>query len=100
MGVKPDHWIIQMARSEKMIEPFEESLVSQACISYGVSSYGYDFRVDRHYRVFRGQPGAIIDPKVSRTSCSRNLRATAASCPPALSCSESRSSTSESLAIF
>ncbi len=63
MGVKPDHWIIRMARSQKMIEPFEESLVSQACISYGVSSYGYDFRVDRHYRIFRGQPGAIIDPK-------------------------------------
>ena len=46
-----------------MIEPFEESLVSQACISYGVSSYGYDFRVDRHYRSFSGQPGEIIDPK-------------------------------------
>lgn len=63
MGVKPDHWIIHMARENGMIEPFEETLVTRACISYGVSSYGYDFRVGRQYKVFRGQPGEIIDPK-------------------------------------
>lgn len=63
MGVKPDSWIIQMARQHGMIEPFEESLVRGASISYGVSSYGYDFRVDRKYKMFRGEASDVVDPK-------------------------------------
>ncbi len=67
MPVKSDRWIIKMARETGMIEPFEEKLVSDGHISFGVSSYGYDMRVDRRYRVFRGQPGQIIDPKEVNT---------------------------------
>lgn len=63
MGVKPDHWIIRMALEQRMIEPFEETLVRSGTISFGVSSYGYDFRVDRHYKVFRGGPSQVLDPK-------------------------------------
>jgi dCTP deaminase len=63
MGVKPDHWIIRMALEKGMIEPFARTLMSKGCISYGVSSYGYDFRVDRHYKISRGQSGEIVDPK-------------------------------------
>lgn len=63
MAVKPDHWITRMAREQKMIEPFEESLVRQGTISYGISSYGYDFRVDRHYKIFRGERSDVVDPK-------------------------------------
>jgi dCTP deaminase len=40
MGLKPDHWIVRMAREQRMIEPFEESQVRNGVISYGVSSYG------------------------------------------------------------
>ena len=38
MGLKPDHWIIRMAREQRMIEPFVESHVREGAISYGVSS--------------------------------------------------------------
>lgn len=63
MGVKPDHWIRKKAELEKMIEPFESSLVSSGTISFGPSSYGYDFRVDRTFKIFRGEASDVIDPK-------------------------------------
>jgi dCTP deaminase len=62
MGVKPDHWIERAAR-EGMIEPFESAMVREGVISYGISSYGYDFRVDRQYKIFRGEPSDLTDPK-------------------------------------
>ena len=63
MAVAPDHWIVRMAREEGMIDPFVESQVQEGTISYGVSSYGYDFRVDRRYRIFRGGSSEVLDPK-------------------------------------
>lgn len=66
MGVKPDHWITRMAREQQMIEPFQESLVRQGEISYGLSSYGYDFRVDRKYKICRPGHSQIVDPKQVR----------------------------------
>ncbi len=65
MGVKPDHWIVRMAHEHRMIEPFEESQVSQGTISYGVSSYGYDMRLDRKFLVFQGGGESLVDPKRS-----------------------------------
>lgn len=63
MGVKPDHWIARMAREHGLIEPFEEALVREGKISFGPSSYGYDFRLAREFKVFKGAPGAPLDPK-------------------------------------
>lgn len=63
MGVKPDHWIVEMARQHRMIEPFEPSQVKAGRISFGTSSYGYDFRVDRRFRIFRGSEANCLDPK-------------------------------------
>ena len=62
MGVKPDYWIVQMVGEHQMIDPFEESQVGQGTISYGVSSYGYDMRLDRKFLVYRGGAG-LVDPK-------------------------------------
>ena len=45
MSIKPDTWIRKMAVEQRMIEPFEETQVSDGIISYGVSSYGYDLRI-------------------------------------------------------
>lgn len=73
MGVKPDHWIVERARLQNMIEPFEESLVSKGTISFGPSSYGYDFRVDRHYKVYRGGASDLIDPKSVNTELFEDL---------------------------
>ncbi|MFZ0430469.1 MAG: dCTP deaminase [Acidobacteriota bacterium] len=63
MGVKPDHWIVEQSRKRGMIEPFEEALVRSGSISYGPSSYGYDFRVDRRFKLFRGTASDLVDPK-------------------------------------
>jgi dCTP deaminase len=45
-----------MALEKKMIEPFVETQVrqrdGQPVVSYGLSSFGYDIRVSRHFRIF------------------------------------------------
>ena len=63
MGLKPDHWIRQMAREQRMIEPFADSQVRNGVISYGVSSYGYDIRVADEFKIFTNLFSAIVDPK-------------------------------------
>jgi dCTP deaminase len=89
--LKSDRWIIRMAQEKAMIEPFEATQVRVAdgrpVISYGVSSYGYDIRVGRQFKILdpakarlqdvipakagiqtmdprlRGDDGLIVDPK-------------------------------------
>lgn len=63
MGVKPDKWIIELAETCGMIEPFQKELLRKGCISYGPSSYGYDFRVDREFKIYTGSSADEIDPK-------------------------------------
>lgn len=62
MTVKADQWIRQMAVERGMIEPFEAVQVRRG-ISYGLSSYGYDFRLSRHFQILQPKPGDILDPK-------------------------------------
>jgi dCTP deaminase len=59
MGVLPD-WKI---KQEIKIEPFEEGLLRPGVISYGLSSYGYDVRVGRHFKIFTNALCAVVDPK-------------------------------------
>ncbi len=63
MSVKSDRWIRQMAREQRMIEPFAEAQKRERVISYGLSSYGYDIRVADEYRIFTNVNTAIVDPK-------------------------------------
>ncbi|MRJ06736.1 MAG: dCTP deaminase [Epsilonproteobacteria bacterium] len=63
MGIKNDRWIIEMATKYKMIEPFEPRQVRAGKISYGVSSYGYDFRVGNKFMIFSNLNHTIVDPK-------------------------------------
>ncbi len=58
-GVLAD-WQIQ---KEVKIEPFAESSHRPGVISYGVSSYGYDVRVGRRFKVFTNAHCAVVDPK-------------------------------------
>ena len=46
-----------------MIEPFEDAQVRKGTISYGLSSYGYDMRVAREFKIFTNVNNAIVDPK-------------------------------------
>ncbi|MCQ8240572.1 dCTP deaminase [Rhizosaccharibacter radicis] len=63
MPVMPDSWIRRMARDHGMIEPFVENQKREGVISYGLSSYGYDARVARDFKIFTDVNGAIVDPK-------------------------------------
>jgi dCTP deaminase len=59
MGVLPD-WLIQR---DIKIEPFAEGSLRPGVISYGVSSYGYDVRVGRRFKVFTNVRCTVVDPK-------------------------------------
>ena len=63
MGLKSDSWIRKMAREQRMIEPFVENQVRGGCISYGVSSYGYDIRVTNEFKIFTNVHSTVVDPK-------------------------------------
>ena len=59
MGLLPD-W--QIERDVK-IEPFAANASRPGVISYGVTSYGYDVRVGRKFKVFTNARCAVVDPK-------------------------------------
>jgi dCTP deaminase len=59
MGVLPD-WLIER---DVKIEPFEPNQSRPGIISYGVTSYGYDVRVARNFKVFTNARCTIVDPK-------------------------------------
>jgi len=59
MSVLPD-WMI---REQIKIEPFADCAARKGMISYGVTSYGYDVRVDRHFKVFTNARCTVVDPK-------------------------------------
>ena len=63
MTIMSDRWITRMAQEHRMIEPFEGRQVRKGVISYGVSSYGYDMRVAREFRIFTNVMSSIVDPK-------------------------------------
>src|SRR3546814_11068238 len=63
MSIMPDSWIRDMATTKGMIEPFVEAQRREGVISYGVSSYGYDARVAREFKIFTNVDNAIVDPK-------------------------------------
>jgi dCTP deaminase len=63
MTIKSDRWIKRMAFEHGMIEPFTEKQVRQGVISYGLSSYGYDMRVSREFKVFTNVFNTLVDPK-------------------------------------
>jgi dCTP deaminase len=57
-----------MATEKGMIEPFvdgqiKKSETGERVISYGLSSYGYDLRVSREFKVFTNVYGSVVDPK-------------------------------------
>ncbi len=55
-----DRWIKRNAR-KGLIEPFFESSVKKGVMSYGVSSYGYDFMLADEFKIFTGKKP--VDPK-------------------------------------
>lgn len=58
-----DKQIKKLAIEQEMIVPFEDKQKREGVISYGVSSYGYDFRIADDFRIFQKNKHDIIDPK-------------------------------------
>ena len=67
MGIKPDHWIKQMALEQRMIEPFVDRQVRDGSISYGLSSYGYDIRVANEFKIFKAAYRALTELKATQS---------------------------------
>ncbi len=61
--VLSDQEIIERVERERMIEPFVDHQVSEGVVSYGLSSYGYDFRVAHEFKVFSNVNYTAVDPK-------------------------------------
>lgn len=61
--VLSDKEIRELAKSNQMIAPFEDGQVRNGVISYGVSSYGYDFRIADEFKIFTNVNNALVDPK-------------------------------------
>jgi dCTP deaminase len=67
MSIKSDKWIREMAKTHRMIDPFEPNQVHQRdgskIVSHGTSSYGYDVRCANEFKIFTNINSAIVDPK-------------------------------------
>jgi len=74
MPVKSDKWIIEMAQRHQMISPFEETQVRTG-ISFGVSSYGYDFRLSQEFQILDTSAAVEVDPKKHDSSLFRPVQA-------------------------
>lgn len=70
--VKPDYWIRKMSLEKGMIEPFEEGIVRQGMISFGVSAYGYDMRISDEFKLWQGN--GVVDPKVQSDDMYKNVK--------------------------
>ena len=62
-GLMPDKWIREQSVNNGMIEPFVEKQTRDGVISYGLSSYGYDARASRDFKIFTNVDNALVDPK-------------------------------------
>ena len=67
MSIKSDRWIQDMSQTHGMIEPYCNEQVrcveGRTLISYGTSSYGYDVRCAREFKIFTNINSSIVDPK-------------------------------------
>lgn len=86
MTIKSDQWIEKMAKEYGMISPFEPQQVRKKgdsrCISYGVSSYGYDVRCSSEFKIFTNINSAIVDPKAFDANSFVDVEADVCIIPP------------------
>lgn len=86
MTIKSDQWIRRMAVEHGMIEPFVTNQVKhngqQRMVSYGTSSYGYDVRCAREFKIFTNINSAIVDPKAFDSSSFVDVEADVCIIPP------------------
>lgn len=62
-GLLADHQIRHLAQTQDMISPFVEKQTKEGVISYGLSSFGYDARAAKEFKIFTNVDNAMVDPK-------------------------------------
>ncbi|MGH8072276.1 MAG: dCTP deaminase [Candidatus Entotheonellia bacterium] len=58
-----DWEIREYVQKYQMIDPFEDHLVREGAISYGLSSMGYDLRIANEFKIFTNINTTVVDPK-------------------------------------
>jgi dCTP deaminase len=58
-----DREIREYVQKYQMIDPFEDHLVREGAISYGLSSMGYDLRIANEFKIFTNINTTVVDPK-------------------------------------
>jgi dCTP deaminase len=85
MSLQSDRWIREMAQKHGMIDPFSEltrEVDGKKVISYGLSSYGYDLRVAREFKVFTNFNNSLVDPKNFSADAFRDYEGDTCIIPP------------------
>jgi len=82
MSVMPDRWIREMAQQRRMIEPYADQRRRKGKISFGVSSYGYDFRLSDEYKIPDFSAINTMDPKKMEDARFQDFRGRACLIPP------------------
>lgn len=77
---------IAQAASKGMIEPFvaqqQRYEANKRIISYGLSSYGYDARVSREFKVFTNINSVTVDPKAFNDASFVDMETDVCTIPP------------------
>ncbi|MCK5125488.1 MAG: dCTP deaminase [candidate division Zixibacteria bacterium] len=81
MAIKSDAWIKRMVAKHDMIRPFSAKQVKKG-ISYGLASYGYDFRIADEFKVFTGVGAQLLDPKAYDESAFTEVKGKSILIPP------------------
>jgi len=77
-----DKEIKEYVKKYEMITPFESSQMRNGVISYGLSSYGYDFRITDEFKIFTNVSNVIVDPKNFDTKSFVDFRGKECVIPP------------------
>lgn len=68
--------------AEPMIQPYDHGDKKVGKISSGESSYGYDMRLGRKFKIFTNMHGGVIDPKNAEPKHLFDLEADVCEIPP------------------
>ncbi len=82
MAALPDHWIREMAKEHRMIVPYVDQRRRSGKISFGASSYGYDFRLSDEYKIPDFNGARKLDPKKMQQISFRDHKGKSCWIPP------------------
>jgi dCTP deaminase len=79
-----DSQIKELVQTHEMISPFFKGQIAKDVISYGLSSFGYDARLDNKFKFFPDHPvkEIVIDPKNFDERACLDIETTSLIIPP------------------